>query len=121
MYSVHFFSGWLTTSNISEETLRGSQYLENLQASYNDDNDGGDDHGKSDKGPDTENVTDMANKIFETQLADSGKKIYANAVYALFRAYGNIFFLYGLQCILHTGWFFNWASPEFAKCWPVSN
>ena len=32
MYSVHFFSGWLTTSNISEETLRGSQYLENLQA-----------------------------------------------------------------------------------------
>ena len=74
MYSVHFFSGWLTTSNISEETLRGSQYLENLQASYNDDNDGGDDHGKSDKGPDTENVTDMANKIFETQLADSGKK-----------------------------------------------
>ena len=40
-----------------------------------DDNDGGDDHGKSDKGPDTENVTDMANKIFETQLADSGKKI----------------------------------------------
>ena len=48
--------------------------MENLQASYNDDNDGGDDHGKSDKGPDTENVTEMANKIFETQLADSGKK-----------------------------------------------
>ena len=21
----------------------------------------------------------------------------------------------------HTGWFFNWPSPEFAKCWPVSN
>ena len=75
LYCLHLFSGWRTTSNISEETLRGSQYLENLQASYNDDNDGGDDHGKSDKGPDTENVTDMANKIFETQLADSGKKI----------------------------------------------
>ena len=22
--------------------------------------------------------------------------------------------------VLHTGFFFNWASPEFAKCWPVS-
>ena len=21
----------------------------------------------------------------------------------------------------HTGWFFNWPSPEFAKCWPESN
>ena len=43
--------------------------MENLQASYNDDNDGGDDHDKSDKAPDTENVTDMANEIFVTQLA----------------------------------------------------
>ena len=24
-------------------------------------------------------------------------------------------------CLIHTGCFFNWASPEFAKCWPVSN
>ena len=26
------------------------------------------------------------------------------------------------NCILNIqGGFFNWASPEFAKCWPVSN
>ena len=76
--------------------------MENLQASYNDDNDGGDDHGKSDKGPDTENVTEMANKIFVTQLADSGKK-YKQIQYMLCSGLmGIFFFLYGLQGILHT-------------------